>query len=124
MKGLSVKWQKLIIWLTGYVNLIAFVIAGGYLFKNTESEDVKRSAKAAFIVEAIFTAIEIVFLIIRNCVSLAEDYADWLNKTSLVIAIINAVVYVVMLIVDLTVGLGSAKPAQTVEENQDKNDAE
>lgn len=124
MKGLSDKWQKLIVWLTGYVNIIAFVIAGGYLFKNTESEDVKRSAKVALIVTAIFTAIEIALLIIRNCIYLASEPADWLSKTSWVIAIINAVVYVVLFIVDLFVGFGSAKSAPNSENNNQDGNAQ
>ncbi len=119
MKGLSVKWQKLIVWLTGYVNIVAFVIAGGYLFKNTESEDVKRSAKLALIVTAIFTAVDIIILIMLNCVYLAESSTEWLSKANSVITIIKTVVFVVLLIVDMFVGFGSAKKEQNTEENQD-----
>ena len=123
MKGLSVKWQKLIVWLTGYVNIIAFVIAGGYLFKNTEHEDVKRSAKVALIVTAIFTAIEALCLFMSYCVYLAGSSTAWISKTSWVVELIKIVVFAVLLIVDLTVGLGSAKSANSPkaeEENSEK----
>ncbi|MGN1373447.1 MAG: hypothetical protein ACI4VK_05305 [Candidatus Coproplasma sp.] len=122
MKGLSAKWQKLIVWLTGYANIIAFVIAGGYLFKNTQYEEVKRSAKISFLVTAIFTAIEALWLFMQYCVCLAGTSTTWINKTNWVIQLIQVVVFAVLLIVDLTVGLGSAKNesnTETTEENED-----
>lgn len=125
MKGLSVKWQKLIIWLTGFLNIIAFVIAGGYLYKNTEHEEIKNSAKAALIATAVFTAVDIIRAIIQYCIYLAEASATWLNKTGWVIAIIKTVAFVVLFIVDLTVGFGAAeKTGKTAEHDAAKPDGE
>lgn len=124
MKGLSAKWQKLIVWLTGYVNIIAFVVAGGYLFKNTEHEEVKRSAKVSFIVTAIFTAIEVLCLFMQYCVYLAGSSTTWINKTTWVVELIKIVVFAVMLIVDMTVGFGSYKNVsspETTKENDGNN---
>lgn len=123
MKELSVKWQKLIVWLTGFVNIVAFVIAGGYLFKTTEHEEVKRSAKAALIVTAIFTAIEALCLFMAHCVNLAESATSWINKMNSVIIIVKIIVFAVLLILDLTIGSGSAKGAnspEAAEENSEK----
>lgn len=124
MKGLSVKWQKLIVWLTGYVNIIAFVIAGGYLFKNTGHEEVRRSAKTAFAVTAVFTAVDALRALIQYCYNLASPTSsDWLNKASWVILIIRTVVFAVLLIVDMTVGFGSAKKAENADGKVENTDA-
>ncbi len=124
MKNLSSRWQKLIVWLTGYLSIIAFVIAGGYLYKNTEHEEVKTSAKVALFVTAIFTAIDILRMIIQYCLMLASSSTEWISKTAWVIAIIQAVVFVVLFIVDMVAGFGSRpakseKPAEDTAENEE-----
>ncbi len=125
MKNLSVKWQKLIVWLTGYLNIIAFVIAGGYLFKNTENDEVRTSAKVALIATAVFTAIEIAYVFIQNCVCLAREAGSWLNTLGWVISLVKIVVFVILFIVDMTVGMG--KPAKsdnnTAEAQENEQDA-
>lgn len=120
MKDLSVKWQKLIVWLTGYLNIIAFVVAGGYLYKNTEDEGVKRSAKVAFGVTAIFTAVEALILIIQYCLAIASADSGWISKTSWVVGIIKIIVFAVLLVVDMAVGFGSAKKSEAPSEEKDK----
>lgn len=107
MKNLSVRWQKLIVWLTGYLNIIAFVIAGGYLYQKTEHEEVKSSAKIALIVTAIFTAIDILRLFIQYCLSLASSSSTWLGTASLIIAIIKNLVFVILFVLDMTIGFGN-----------------
>jgi len=66
MKNLSIKWQKFITYLTGYLSIIAFVICGGYFYKNTESEDVKSSCKKVLIITLVFTLIDILRMTIYN----------------------------------------------------------
>ena len=103
MKGLSSKWQKLIVWLTGYLSIIAFVIGGGYIFMKTEDEDVKKSCKTVFLISLGFTALDIIFLIIRNITSAAGDYQA-INGVSItvgVIAMIEAIVFVVFCALDM-----------------------
>ena len=97
MKGLSCKWQKLIVWVTGYLSIIAFVIGGGYIYMKTEDADVKKSAKTVFLISIAFTALDIIFLIVRNITSAAGDYQA-LNVISIItsmIAIVEAIVFVV-----------------------------
>ncbi len=108
MKNLSVKWQKLIVWLTGYLNIIAFVIAGGYLYINTEQGEVKNSAKVALFATAVFTAVDIALIFVRNCVYLAKAVTDWIVTTGWVLTIVKIVVFVILFIVDMTVGFGGA----------------
>jgi len=103
MKGLSCKWQKLIIWVTGYLSIIAFVIGGGYIYMKTEDADVKKSAKTVFLISIAFTALDIIFLIIRNITSAAGDYQA-INGVSItvgVIAMIEAIVFVVFCALDM-----------------------
>ena len=103
MKNLSSKWQKLIIWVTGYLSIIAFVIGGGYIYMKTEDADVKKSAKTVFLISIAFTALDIIFLIVRNITSAAGDYQA-LNVISIItsmIAMIEAIVFVVFCALDM-----------------------
>ena len=57
------------------------------------------------------------------CVYLAGSSTAWISKTSWVVELIKIIVFAVLLIVDLTVGLGSAKSANSPkaeEENSEK----
>lgn len=128
MKDLSARWQKLIIWLTGYLNIVAFVVAGGYFYFKTEREEVKSSAKIALIVTAFFTALDILRLFIQYCYNIASTSASWLSTTTWVVALIKIIVFVALFIVDMTVGFGnltknvktSANQEEMKEENEDK----
>ncbi len=102
MKTLSSKWQKLIVWLTGYLNIVAFFLAGGYIFTKTEDEDVKKSAKTVFLITLLFTVIDIVRLIIYNCASVDENYDGLteISKFNLIMGVIKAVVFVTFSILD------------------------
>lgn len=121
MKGLSAKWQKAIIWLTGYVQIVAFILAGGYLFKNTEHEEVKRSAKIALVVTAIFTALDAICAFLQYCCGLAESAGAWLTQAYYVIQIIKIITFAIMFIVDLTCGFENQNktPEQTQENNEE-----
>lgn len=118
MKNLSLKWQKLIVWLTGYLSIIAFVIAGGYLYKNSEHEEIKTSAKVTLFVTAVFTAIDIVRLIIQNCVYMAHAASSWLNTFGWVVSLVKAVVFVILFIVDMTVGMGKQEKSEETDEGK------
>ncbi len=103
MKNLSVKWQKIIVWLTGYLNIIAFFLAGGFVFYKTEDEDVKKSAKTVLLFTLVFTAIDIIRLIIYNFASVSDANYDTLNEISkfgLIMSVIKAVVFVTFGILD------------------------
>ena len=104
MKKLSVKWQKLIVWLTAYLNVIAFVIAGGYFYFNTENKEIRSSTKNALLLVAGFAGLEILRSVIYNTMSLFEANYVALNNVSKVataIAIIKAIVFVVFFILDV-----------------------
>lgn len=103
MKNLSSKFQKLIVWLTGYLNIVAFVLAGGYIFFKTEDDDVKESSKTVLILLAIFTALEIVRVFFYYIFSIASNGSaiQTLNNLASVVGIIKVVVFVVFFVLDL-----------------------
>ncbi len=103
MKSLCSKWQKLIVWLTGYLNVVAFFLAGGYVFFKTEDEDVKDSAKTVLLLTLLFTAIDIIRLVIYNFASVGEAEYDTLNEISkfgLIMAVIKAITFVTFGVLD------------------------
>ena len=103
MKNLSVKWQKIIVWLTGYLSVVAFFLAGGYVFTKTEDEDVKKSAKTVLLLTLGFTALEIIYLIVSNLMGVGDAGYDKLNgfaKFILVVEVIKAVAFVTFGILD------------------------
>lgn len=120
MKNLSVRWQKLIVWLTGYLSIVAFVVAGGYIHQKTEHDEVKSSTKVALFVTAIFTGLEMICYLLQYCVNLANAAAMWALDMSYVFAIVKIVVFIVLFIVDITVGFGRGK--QSVKKRGRKTD--
>lgn len=110
MNKISVKLQKLIIWLTGYLNVIAFFLAGGYIFLKTEDEDVRKSAKTAFFTFAIFTAVDLLTTTLSNIFSLSQSYDAYnmITKARVVISVIRVVIFVILLILDIA-GIKLAK---------------
>ena len=104
MKGLSSKWQKLIVWLTGYANIIAFFVAGGYVYLNTEDDDVKGTAKSVLYLVAVFTGIELLRSLVYNVLSVAgADYGvlNALTTISMVIAALKMVTFAVLFVCDM-----------------------
>lgn len=106
MKGLSVQFQKLIVWLTGYLSIIAFVVAGGYLYQKTEDEEVKSSAKVVLLLTAGFTAIEILLSFLRYCLYIVSAQTGWVNTIGYVVEIIKIIAFVALFIIDIKIGFG------------------
>lgn len=104
MKNLSKVWQKIVIWVTGYLNIIAFVLAGGYLFLKTEDEDIRSSAKTAFAITAIFTAINLIFTLGNYFMSLGNagyEAVGNFNKVKIVFSILQIFVFVLFFVLDM-----------------------
>ncbi len=104
MKTLSEKWQKLIVWLSGYLNIIAFFLAGGYLYLKTDSDDVKTSGKTVLFLTAIFTGLDLLRGLLYNILSVAEaDYEilRTISTVGTVFVILKAVVFATLFILDL-----------------------
>ena len=101
---LSTTWQKIIIWLTGYLNNIAFILGGGYIYLNTDSEDVRHSAKTVLALLLGFTGVEILRSIVYNILSVAGvsyDVLAVISDIASVITVIKAIVFVTLFVLDL-----------------------
>ena len=119
MKNLSSKWQKAIVWFTGYVNVIAFILAGGYMYLNTQDKDVKGTAKTAMGVVIGFTVLDMLRSIVYNIASLADVEYKTLNAISdigVALTIVKAIVFVTLFIVDVFVK--KSTPVEIAKENE------
>ena len=126
MKGFWTKnWKKALIWLCGYVHLIAFAITGGYVIAKSTDKELHRTAKTVFIVTLIFTAVEAVILILSGIASLGASMGTALSWIRFFVTIAKIGVYAGGLIMSLFDGGSSeeksaeAKPAGQNEENTD-----
>jgi len=69
MKGIKDNVAKVILWLSGYLNIIVFALTGGYVWLKTDNDELKGEAKKVFIVTLIFTLVDIalrLYYIIMN----------------------------------------------------------
>lgn len=73
-EGWSTRWKALLIWLCGYLNIVAFVLAGGYTIVKSDNEELRQTTKKAFIVTLIFTLISMFFAIYNSIGNMVEGY--------------------------------------------------
>ncbi len=97
------KWKKVLIWISGYVNFIAFAIVGGWVIVKSDDKELKRTAKTTFIVTLIFIAIEAVLLILSSIFQQTSGYYssnlyDVMSILSLIETIAKIIVYAIFII--------------------------
>lgn len=68
------KWKSVLVWLSAYLNFIAFVIVGGYFYIKKEDERVQSATKNAFLTTLIFTAINAFWSIYNYIGNLTNVY--------------------------------------------------
>lgn len=73
-EGWSRRWKALLIWASGYLSFIAYAIVGGYVIVKSDDEELNDTAKKAFIVTLIFTAISMFFSIYNSIGALSSSY--------------------------------------------------
>lgn len=79
------RWKKALIWISGYLSFIAFAVVGGYTIVKSEDEDLKKTAKTAFIVTLIFTALSALYSILSSINAIAgynqglSEFLSWFN---------------------------------------------
>lgn len=73
-EGWSRRWKALLIWASGYLSFIAYAIVGGYVIVKSDDKELKDTAKKAFIVTLIFTAISMFFSIYNSIGALSSSY--------------------------------------------------
>ena len=115
------RWKKALIWLCGYVSLIAYAITGGYVIVKSEDEDLRRTAKTAFIVTLLFTAIDAFVSILSSIYGLSgysRGFSDFLSWFRFVIQIAEIAVYAVFILLSLFGG--SKETAEPEKLNEEK----
>ena len=99
-EGWSTRWKALLIWLCGYLSIVAFAVVGGYAIVKSNDEKLKNETKKAFIVTLIFTAITVIFTIFTNIGGFdsgfyASEAYKFYNILSKIVTIAEAIVFVV-----------------------------
>lgn len=99
-EGWSRRWKALLIWASGYLSFIAYAIVGGYVIVKSDDEELKDTAKKAFIVTLIFTAISMFFSIYNSIGALSSSYYSSgayvaYSVLQMIVNIAKIVVYVV-----------------------------
>ncbi len=100
------KWQKCLIWFSGYFSFIAFAIVGGYTVVKSEDEELKKTAKTAFIVTLIFACISAFLSLFTNFAGMFDNYYssaayDFQDIFSRLVNVAKIAVYAVVMIVEL-----------------------
>ena len=121
------RWKKALIWLCGYVSLIAYAITGGYVIVKSEDEDLRRTAKTAFVVTLIFTAIDAFVSILSSIHGLAgynQGFSEFLSWFRFFLQIAKIAVYAAFIILSLFGGeKESADASKTEKSNAAKTDS-
>lgn len=121
------RWKKALIWLCGYVSLIAYAITGGYVIVKSEDEDLRRTAKTAFIVTLIFTALDAFVSILSSIHGLSgynQGFSDFLSWFRFFMQIAKIAVYAVFIIFSLFGGeKDGADASKTEKSNAAKTDS-
>ncbi len=104
MNGLSAKWQKLIVWLSGYLGITSFLIGAGFVYLKTDDDDVKNSCKTVLVLLAVFTGASILFsTVLYNLFALFDMYnvTSVFSDIATAFNIIKAILFVTLFILDL-----------------------
>lgn len=101
------RWKKALIWLSGYLSFIAFALVGGYVVVKCEDKELRKTAKTAFIVTLLFTAIDVFMSLLSRINALAgynlvfTNVISWIN---FVLFLAEIAIYVFAIVVVLFVG--------------------
>ncbi len=106
MQTWSKKWKEMLIWFSGYFSFIAFAIVGGYAIVKEEDEGLKATAKKAFIITLIFTALSAFLTLFNQFGSMFNGYYssalyDFYSVFTTFVNIAKIAVYAVFLITTL-----------------------
>ncbi|MBO5313439.1 MAG: hypothetical protein J6B29_05680 [Clostridia bacterium] len=119
------KWKAVFIWMSAFLNFIAFAIVGGYCIIKSEDEDLKRVTKQAFIVTIVFSAISAVLSIINYLGSFGDNYYssdlyDFYSTCSTLVSLARLVVFAVFVVLTF---VKNDTPAPISEEGSDNGEA-
>lgn len=120
------KWKEVLIWLSGYFSLISYAIVGGYVIVKSDDDDLKKTAKTAFIVTLIFTALSALLTLYNYFGSFSDGYYSSVayniyTNSNTVLGIAKIIVYAVFIIMAL---VSKKRPIQQAEQGSEENAAE
>lgn len=128
-EGWSRRWKALLIWASGYLSFIAYAVVGGYTIVKSDDEELKKTAKQAFIVTLIFTAISMFLSLYNNFGGMADNYytSAGYQVYSILLQLTNIakiVVYVVFGAIAFFGGNAKAVPHAEEKKSEEENKEE
>jgi len=100
------KWKTVLIWLSAYLNFIAFVVVGGYFYIKKEDDELQNATKQAFVVTLCFTAIGAFLSLFNYIGGLTDNYYsssayNFYSICTAIVGIAKIVVFAVFIILAL-----------------------
>ncbi len=103
-EGWSNRWKKLLVWVCGYLSIVAFALVGGYIIVKSDDESLRKTVHKAFIVTIIFTAISAFLVIYSACFNLsnasyssgAYEAYSWLSMFNTIAKIVTFAVFAII----------------------------
>ena len=99
-EGWTTRWKALFIWLSGYLSIIAFALVGGYAIVKSEEEELKKTAKQAFVVTLIFTLLSMFFSLYSAIGGMTDNYymSDAYEAYNIMLSIVNIAKIIVFVV--------------------------
>ncbi len=100
------KWKSVLIWLSAYLNFIAYALIGGYVIVKSEDKELQKTAKNALVVTIAFTALS-AFLSLFNYIAgftdnyYSSDAYTFYSTCSTLVGIARIVVYAIFIVMTL-----------------------
>ncbi len=124
----SNKWKKVLIWFSGYFSFVAFAIVGGYAVIKGNDEELKKTAKTAFIVTLIFACINAFLTIFSSFAGISDNYYisaayDFYSIFSGLVSVAKIIVFAVFIIIELAKKeeiAADAKENEKIEEEKEE----
>lgn len=125
MKEIWTKsWKKVLIWLCGYLSIIAYAIVGGYAIVKSNDKELQKTAKLVLVITLIFTAIEALIAILSGIASLNVNMGTALNWISFFVLLAKIGIFAAGIIMTLCdVSLTSSRTEQKKETKAETSNA-
>ena len=97
----TLRWKKALLWLCGYVNLIAFAVAGGYVIVKSTDKELQRTAKLVFVIVLLFTAVEALIAILSGIAALGARMGSALTWIGFFVTLFRIAVFAAGIVMEL-----------------------
>lgn len=89
MKNISVRWTKVVLWLTSYLELLLYVLTGGYVALKSDNQELNKENKKVFIVTLIFVAIRLILQFLSLCFNFGDRSINSYDFYQVITNIVN-----------------------------------